>query len=415
MHKYFILLCILAFPAWGLGQSASALFERDRAQAHSLMREGKYEEAGKILSGLVKKAPEDFDVLFHGGYAYFLQAESLSDVKMQKRLLKQARGLFEKAKAAGYAEPLIDELLSLIAPDGTKMQRAFTPHLEADASMRKGESAFTRKQFDEARQHYSKALELDPKLYAAAVFLGDIDFVQSHHPEAIAWFEKAVAIDPDQETAYRYWADALARSGQIKEAGDKYIQAVVANPTSQLAWRALDSWANATRLNHGHPAGNFARATVAITDGKVELGVDPQGGIFSMAYGIMRAAPMTEALEKHTRYQHSLETEMKCMEGILEIGESLLAQPDQAKERNVTQSMLNDVRAVLRLKADHLLEAWIFLARTEPDLAKDYATYRRGYRDQLFRYLHDVYLGLPPAPRLPVATDRNETENRRLP
>jgi len=406
MHKYFILLCILVFPSWGLSQSASSVFERDRAQAHGLMREGKYEEAGKIFSDLLKKAPEDFDVLFHGGYAWFLQAESVSAAKKQKDLRKRARALFEKAKAAGYAEPLIDELLSLIAPDGTIKQRAFTPHLEADACMRKGEAAFARKQFDEARRLYGKALELDPTLYAAAVFLGDIDFVQGNHAEAVAWFQRAVAIDPDQETAYRYWADALARSGHLNEAGEKYIQAIVANPFSQLAWRALGSWANAKQLNPGHPARDFARATVAIKDGKVEIGVDPNDGIFAMAYGIMRAAPMTEALKKRTRYQHSLEVELKCLDGVLEIAESLLAQPDQAKAQNVTQAMLNDARTVQRLKTDHLLEPWVFFARPEPDLAKAYASYRGGHRDQLFRYLHDVYLGLPSAPRSPADTDK---------
>jgi len=106
--------------------------------------------------------------------------------------------------------------------------------------MRAGESAFAKNDYDEAIKHYSHALELDPKNYHAALFVGDSYFAQKDFPNAVVWYDRAIALDSNIETAYRYEADLYVKSGEMEKARTRSIQAVVANPYSQITWRALN-------------------------------------------------------------------------------------------------------------------------------------------------------------------------------
>ncbi|MGI8544217.1 MAG: tetratricopeptide repeat protein [Aridibacter sp.] len=72
--------------------------------------------------------------------------------------------------------------------------------------MIEGERAFTKGNYDEAIKLYGKALELDPKIYFAALFTGDMYLRKEEFDKAEIWYQKAIAIDPNIETAYRYWA-----------------------------------------------------------------------------------------------------------------------------------------------------------------------------------------------------------------
>ena len=85
--------------------------------------------------------------------------------------------------------------------------------------MRKGEEAHSRGDLDAAIKGYKLALELDPKLYLAALFIGDMYFKKGYHAQDLKtkqemtvtageWFKRAIAIEENIETAHRYWGDA---------------------------------------------------------------------------------------------------------------------------------------------------------------------------------------------------------------
>ena len=110
-------------------------------------------------------------------------------------------------------------LESLSTGDATAATR-FTDTKAAESEIRKGEEAFVRGDLKKALVAYKRALELDPKLYEAALYAGDMefrlahasrdsDFRKEHFAQAGVWFAKAIDIDPNRETAYRYWGDAL--------------------------------------------------------------------------------------------------------------------------------------------------------------------------------------------------------------
>jgi tetratricopeptide (TPR) repeat protein len=67
-------------------------------------------------------------------------------------------------------------------------------------------------------------------MYEAALYIGDVYFATAEQRKAAEWFAKAIEIDPDRETAYRYWGDSLMKQARVTEAGDKFVEAYIAEP-----------------------------------------------------------------------------------------------------------------------------------------------------------------------------------------
>src|SRR5262249_25419243 len=113
------------------------------------------------------------------------------------------------------------------------------------------EAAFSRRDYDEAIRNYSRAVELEPGNYAAALFTGNTFFKKNDYAKAEEWYQKAIHLDPDVETAYRYYAEMLARKGEMGKSRSMLIHAVVAEPYNRMVWRDLLVWANLneTKLN----------------------------------------------------------------------------------------------------------------------------------------------------------------------
>src|SRR5260370_26977536 len=58
-------------------------------------------------------------------------------------------------------------------------------------------------------------------------------------------------LDPSVETAYRYYADMLAKQGDMAKARSMLIHAAVAEPYNKIVWREIRAWAliNNTAFN----------------------------------------------------------------------------------------------------------------------------------------------------------------------
>src|ERR1043165_3163695 len=114
-----------------------------------------------------------------------------------------------------------------LSPDGGDDVK-LTTKKEAEDAMREGEAAFSKNDFPKALEMYQLALVLDPNLYEAAVFIGDVYYATADQKKAGEWFARAAAMNPDRETAYRYWGDALMKQGRVTEAGDKFVESYLA-------------------------------------------------------------------------------------------------------------------------------------------------------------------------------------------
>src|SRR5437588_3413086 len=164
--------------------------DSDRIRALQLLREGKFSDAQQILERLAAANPSDADVQFSLGYAILATSKNLQDEAARRRERLRARNLLLHAKQLGVSESyqdLLESSLASVAADGSETTK-FSTNPQAEKAMQEGEAAFAREDYDTAIAAYQRALTLDPKLYYAALFLGDMFFQKKQIDKAGEWY-----------------------------------------------------------------------------------------------------------------------------------------------------------------------------------------------------------------------------------
>jgi tetratricopeptide (TPR) repeat protein len=390
-------------------------YASERRRAMQLLDESKIIEALPILEKLAVQNPRDGEVQFFLGFSIFARSRDIKDPVLHKKERLRARSYLVRAKELGVTEPILSDILASIPPDGGEAPK-FSTNPQVDAAMNDGEAAYTRGEIDKAMAFYVRALQLDPKLYEAALFAGDMQFKKGHNSTDAAqrsvlfdnageWFTKAIKIDPDRETAYRYWGDALLEYGRDVEARTKFIEAIVADPYNKLVYNGIGRWAQKKQVQIGHPRIDIPATITSKKPGETTITVDEQalkgsdgdGSAAWMMYGIVRAGwldkkdggrseKFTRAYPGETAYRHSLAEEAEALRSVVESVQT------QTKEKRV-KTLNPNLDNLVKLNDDGLLEAYILFARPDAGLARDYKDYRKANRDKLTRYWLDVVIG----------------------
>jgi tetratricopeptide (TPR) repeat protein len=368
----------------------------DRARALKLVDEGKFLEALPILERLVAASPKDVVALEKLAMAIVAYSVTLPDAKARREQRARARRVVVQARDAGSTSNYVDWALDALPEDGGD-DVTFSAHAGVDEIMKRGEAAFGRGDYAAAAEAYQLALSIDPKLYYAALFLGDIHFVQKQHDKAGEWFKRATEIDPDIETAHRYWGDALMQAERRDEARDRFVDAVIAQPYSRESRIGLAQWADHFGVSLYLPAIDTG-SKLSTKDGKMTITVDPNslgkkdGSAAWLVYGVMRAAWQTgrfkEAFPKETAYRHSLAEEVEALGAVAE------AVDRDIKSGELDASKLEPSLAYLRqLHADGLVDAYVLFAIPDEGIAQDYAGWRATNRAKMRRFLVEYVVG----------------------
>jgi len=265
--------------------------------------------------------------------------------------------------------------------------------------MNRGEAFFAKGEFDQAIQEYSLALTMDPKLYQAALYVGDMYFRRKQTDQAAEWFARAIQIDPDQETAYRYWGDALLLQGKMKEAREKYLQGLVANPYLQTSWGGLNNWVRTNHVRYKEVSIQLPKAPDTDSKGHTTITIDPatldkkDGGAAWMIYSMERALWHNEKFSKEfpqeKNYRHTLKEEASALTLTATVFEEN-QQTDKIKDPSPSLLLLS------QLKADGMIEPYVLLVIPDAGIIQDYAGYRAANRKKLIEFV-DKYI-VPPAP-----------------
>jgi len=395
-------LFLLAAPAFSQDSApppaADDAYQSQRKFAIALLNQQKHMEALPVFESLAKQNANDSEVLFGWGACLVNHSATVADPEAARKERIHARELLLRAKELGKQGDLLMNLLDLLPPDGSA---PFASATVVDASMRAGEAAFAKNDYDEAIKNYSHALELDPKNYYAALFVGDSYFAKKDFPNAVIWYDKAIALDPNTETAYRYEADLLIKSGEMEKARTRSIQAVIANPYSQVTWRALNYWAtsNKLQLNRLH----INTPTTSSKDGQtnITLNMNEKGGIAASMAWIIYAGVHTQwqkdEFKKHfpdaKEYRHSLTEESQAL-NVAALGVS----NDSKKQKKPPADP--DLALLVKLFDAKMIEPYVLLSAPDRDIAlNDYVPYREQHRDQLEAYLSQFIV--PPTPPKP--------------
>jgi tetratricopeptide (TPR) repeat protein len=371
-----------------------------RRQALQLFDQGKRLEALPLLEELVQKNPGDNEVMVALAASLVRHAATLTDQRAAAGERLRAKGLLEKS---GSSSALAENLLQLLRamPESGDIQFSENPAVEQ--IMRAGEAAFSRRDFDEAIKDYSRALELEPRNYAAALFIGNTFHRKNDFARAGEWYEKAIQLDPDFETAYRYYADMLANKGDMAKARSMLIHAVVAEPYNRMVWRDMKAWAtiNHTELNFTY-AGVLPEPKVPKKAGLafyVKLLPQHPKDLSDAreAYDSVRAdwkqgGKFKQHFPQESEYRHSLAEETEALTAEIEVLEILKGDIETAELVTENQSLL----LLLRLHQAGVLESYVLFRLSDEGIAKDYPAYRARNRDKLEEYM-DRFVVPPPA------------------
>ena len=210
-----LVFCLSVFYCPPVAAQTGENISELRQRILDLTKQTKYTEALPLLERIVVAEPDDAEMHFQLAFALIAQANITKDETTEKQLRVRARNEFIKSKALGEPDPLVDALIQSMSPDGSAASD-FSKNVEANALMIKAEGYFSQGKMDEALKNYQKALELDPQLYHAALFAGDVFTNKEDFAQALTWYERAIAIDPTKETTYRYSATPLMKQGKIQ-------------------------------------------------------------------------------------------------------------------------------------------------------------------------------------------------------
>jgi tetratricopeptide (TPR) repeat protein len=386
------LLCIAGGAALRAQDAPAAQQNPVRAAAFKLFDEGKYEDALPLFQSLAAANPKDMAVQEALGGCLVAHSSSLPDVDARRKIRMEARQAFLNAKSLGDKSNYLNVMLTGIPEDGG--DGTFSANKDADDAMRAAETAYGKGDLDGAIAGYQQALKFDPQNYAAMLFSGDVYYKKKDYDDAYVWYGKAVARDPNTETAYRYWGDALDAAGKRAEARDKFIEAIVASPYQTASWIGLRQWAQLEGVQLLQLKINSPNAVMTKTDGSVDITIDQNsigkhdGTESWMLYEITRAAwtgdLFRQKFPNEKTYRHSLEEESAAL-GIVADTVSKNVESNKIKKEDLDPQ----IAALIKLKDEGLIEAYVLLGRPDAGIAQDYAVYRDAHRDKLIAYMNE--------------------------
>lgn len=392
LHKNLqaILLHLVVMPALFAAFSAlparaqnTETLDSLKEKAAVLIKEQRYSEALPYLEKLAIAEPDSGEIRFMLGFSLLAQAKVTKDKAEAAQLTIRARKSFIAAKERGVNEPILDALITSLPEDGI-MKGKYSKNEEAENVMNEAESFFAQGKYDAALAAYQKALKLDPTIYEAALYSGDVHTQQGKFADAETWYQKAIAINPNRETAYRYSATPLMKQEKYEQARDRYVEAYIVEPYSRFPVAGLSQWAQATRAGLGHPKIDFPEIKYDDKgDAKTTINVNPLADDGSMAWiayvatrEVWRKEKFAKTFPNQKTYRHSLQEEADAVRSVIRLFKEKKGKTPS--EQLTTLSKLND---------EGLLEAYILLARADEGISEDHPEYLKQNRDKLRQYV----------------------------
>jgi tetratricopeptide (TPR) repeat protein len=383
------LLCLLSAlqPAVTYGQQDEDVIELKK-KVGELIKNQQYTDALPLLERLVGAEPGDPQTHFYLGFALIAQGNNTTDNARRKSLRVRARNSFIRSKELGMKEPIVDALIQNIPLDGSE-GKGFSQDVEANRLMTEAEALFSKGKLDDALANYQKALKLDPRLYEAALFSGDVHMQRGNFDEAEVWYQKAITIDPNRETAYRYSATPLMKQSKFDQARDRYVEAYISEPYNRYSAAGLTQWAQITNTRIGHPAIEIPTNVSFDDKGNANVSLDPKtftgakddGSFAWISYSLTRTVwrkeKFAQTFPQEKTYRHSLAEEADAIRSVIKMATT----DEKVKKLNPAMAQLK------KLNDEGLLEAYILLVRPDEGIAADHPVYLKQNREKLRRYV----------------------------
>jgi tetratricopeptide (TPR) repeat protein len=376
-----------------------AVDQESRQKAVALFNQGKRLEALPLLEELVRKNPQDAELLVYLGACLIDRAATLTDQDAAAKERFRARDLVQKGWELGNASPLTENLRQLLRDLPANGAIRFSDNPAVERVMNAGEAAFARRDFDTAITLYAAALEQEPTNYSASLFTANTYDRKNDFARASQWYERTMRLNPDIETAFRYYADMLAKHGDMAKARSMLIHAAVAEPYNKIVWREIRAWA---LINNTAFKLVYLPIPLVAKDGSVQ-GAHPAPGqpaqLLSawQAYHAViaewrKAGKFEKQFPQEAVYRHSLPEESEALTAAAGVLQTL------SHDEKIAELVTGDTVAGLLLKLHEagLIDPYVLFSLGDDGIARDYKAYRAANRIKLEEYM-DRFV-IPPAP-----------------
>lgn len=388
----FCLLQTIHLPA--LRAQTSDDIQRQLKEALDIYANGRHLEALPLFQHLDEIYPNDAVVRAHLGFTLIALSVTKTDPQERAQIRIRARRCLLDARALGDKSNLVQVLLDGLPEDGSSSP--FSNRSDVEVAMREGETAYAKGDLDQAIAAYERASLLDPNQYFAALFTGDAYYKKKEMNQAGEWFARAIRIDPDTETAYRYWGDALVYLHENAEAVEKYIDAIVAQPYIRQSSMGLIQFAQLQKVTLIQPH-IVSPNSHKVEGNQTSIAIDAStlnkndGTSAWLLYDMARAQWGGDKFKKEfpmePQYRHSLKEEVEAL-GL--VADSVEEQVKSNKIENLDPTLA----ALLNLKQEGLIEAYVLISAPDDGIVKDYPAYRSAHRESIRRYIAE-YIAAP--------------------
>ncbi len=351
-------------------------------QGVKLFEQQRFVEAIPHFEIVIKALPDQPQLRFMYGWCLVAKSKQISDTNEAKQLSVKALEQFNKARELGLKSQENDALIALLS--GKALPAAepiYSSNKDAEKIMFEGENLFAQSKYDDAIKKFEKALALDPKIYQAALSGGDSYTARSDWENAEKWYQRGIAIDPNRETAYRYSATPLMKQKKYDAARDRYIEAFISEPYSQMSSRGISQWADVTEAKLGHPVVDVPEMTFDANGKavpKIAINADDISAKPWLAYLAMRE------IWKKEKFAKSFPNETAYRRSLLEETEALRAATAAATEQ---KSPNNQFKLMAKMDTEGVLEAYVLLAKPSDGIAQDHPEYLKNNRPKLRQYV----------------------------
>lgn len=383
-------LCVvLLFTAYNtiIAQSDDEKAKEIIVQALTLYQQQRYSEAVPYMQMLAEAAPDAPEIRFAYAVCLLGKSKQVRNTDEAKQLSAKALEQFVKAKELGSKDPALDGFIALLTGKAAASpgSSAYSANQEADKLMVEGENYFAQSKYDEAIKKFEKALALDPKIYQAAVSGGDSYVAKSDWDNAEKWYQKGIAIDPNRETAYRYSATPFMRQQKFDQARERYIEAYITEPYSNMSRRGISQWADVTGAKLGHPQLGIPEISFD-ANGKATanpaVDVSDPSTLPWAAYVAMRESwrkeKFAKTFPKESEYRHSLQEETEALRSVIKATDPAKTSPQ--------------LKLLAKLDTEGILEAFILIARPDKGIAADHPEFLKNNRPKLRQYVSNYVI-----------------------